>query len=193
MISHWARTWITRIYKPILQFLHQAGVTANMLTVAGLIAAGVTGLLVGYRQFLWAALALVISGLFDSFDGELARLSQQSTPVGAFIDSICDHYGDFAVYLGLLAFFLNQDAEPGIFLVFFAMFGSLIGSQVRSRAGMLGIDTRTVGFFTRMERTLVLLMGLITGQVLIAVAILALANNLSALQRVAYALRVAQN
>src|SRR5512143_1168041 len=123
MISHWARTWITRVYKPFLQFLYKAGVTANMLTFASLITAGITGLLIGNRQFLWAALILLISGLFDSFDGELARFSQQPTRLGAFIDSICDHYGDFAIYLCLLSFFLNKHSELGILFVFFAMFG----------------------------------------------------------------------
>jgi phosphatidylglycerophosphate synthase len=193
MISHWVRTWITRVFRPIAQVLAKAGISANMLTVANVVMAVLTGVLIGYQRLLWAALALVISGLCDSLDGELARLAGQATRTGAFIDSISDHYGDFAIYLGLLSLFISRDSTIGIMLVFFAMVGSLIGSQIRSRAGMVGIELRTIGIFTRMERTLVILIGLVTGQVLIASALLALANNFSALQRLLFTLRAAKD
>jgi hypothetical protein len=68
----------------------------------------------------------------------------------------------------------------------------VFGSQVRSRAGMLGIDTKAVGIFTRFERTLVLIVGILVNQLTIALWILAVLNNLSALQRIVYAVRASQ-
>jgi len=51
---------------------------------------------------------------------------------------------------------------------------------------MLGLDTKDVGFFTRAERIIVLTLGLLTEFLMPAIALLALANNLSALQRLGY-------
>src|SRR5205823_10879334 len=118
----------------------------------------------------------------------IARASGRETALGAFLDSIADHYGDVAIYLGL-AWAGIADGEP--FLVFFvllAMFGSIAGSHIRSRAGMLGIETKDVGLFTRAERILVLAFGLLSGYVVLATVLLAAGNNVSALQRLQYTL-----
>jgi myo-inositol-1-phosphate synthase len=54
-----------------------------------------------------AAGFLALSGLLDALDGELARQREREYPakppnrLGPFIDSVADHYGDFAVYFGL--------------------------------------------------------------------------------------------
>jgi hypothetical protein len=50
----------------------------------------------------------------------------------------------------------------------------------------MGLETKDVGVFTRAERILVLVLGLLTGYLMLAIAILAVANNLSALQRLRY-------
>jgi hypothetical protein len=50
----------------------------------------------------------------------------------------------------------------------------------------MGLETKDVGVFTRAERILVLVLGLLTGYLMPAIAILAVANNLSALQRLRY-------
>src|SRR6266568_1764031 len=66
----------------------------------------------------------------------------------------------------------------------------LLGSLVRSRAGMVGIETKDVGLVTRFERILILLIGLFTHRITVALWILAVLNNLAVLQRVIYVLRV---
>jgi CDP-diacylglycerol--glycerol-3-phosphate 3-phosphatidyltransferase len=66
------------------------------------------------------------------------------------------------------------------------MFGSLVGSHIRSRAGMMGLDAKDVGIFARAERIVVFALGLLTGLVVPAVALLAVAHNVSALQRLCH-------
>ncbi len=132
---------------------------------------------------------VLLGGFLDSLDGEMARLEGGPSPFGGFLDSICDHCGDFAMYLGLLWLYLQRNAMLEIVLIFVALFASVFGSHVRSRAGMAGIDTKTVGIFTRAERTLVLVAGLLLNKVVIALWILAIFNSLSALQRVVYTIR----
>jgi CDP-diacylglycerol--glycerol-3-phosphate 3-phosphatidyltransferase len=186
MLSRLLRTWSPDLLRPIIRLLMRARITPNQLTLAGLVLAIIAG---GSAAIGWlplAAIVLLLSGFLDALDGELARQSESQTPFGAFLDSICDHYGDFAVYLGIAWQTLHSGEHATVLLTLVAMFGSLVGSQIRSRAGMMGLDTKDVGVFTRAERIIVLVLGLLTGFLMPAIALLAFANNLSALQRLRY-------
>jgi CDP-diacylglycerol--glycerol-3-phosphate 3-phosphatidyltransferase len=191
MLSRWFRTWTPQALRPIVALFHRLGFTPNLLTAASLAAALVTGWLVARSQLGWAAFSLALSGIFDSLDGELARQFDLESRLGPFLDSAADHYGDFAVILGILWLALQQNNQILVLSCFFALFGSVVGSHLRSRAGMIGVETKRVGFFTRMERTLVLLLGLLTGWITPAMVVLAVAVNLSALQRLIYVVKVA--
>lgn len=191
MISRWARLWTPRLFRPFINGLVRWGITPNMLTAVGLVLAVLAGVCAAAGWRLAAAFCFLLSGTLDSLDGELARQGQMQTRLGPFVDSIVDHYGDFALYLGIAwhALFSTPGDKTLVLLVLVAMFGSLVGSQIRSRAGMLGIDTKNVGIFTRAERNILLILGLVTGLLIPAFAVLALMNNLSALQRVFFVLR----
>ncbi len=197
MLSRWVRNWDSKLFHPINCFLMRLGVTPNGLTAAGLVLAVLSGACLAVDRLLLGAGCLLLSGLCDALDGEMARQQIQPSRLGPFIDSVADHYGDFAIYAGLVWWALNGkvlfDPSPGnhmtVLLVLIAMFGSLVGSHIRSRAAMVGVDTKNIGAFTRMERTLVLLIGLASGWVLPALVVLALANNVSAIERVVYVLR----
>jgi hypothetical protein len=158
MISRWARIWSSRVFEPLVRGLARVGATPNQLSLASLLATVLAGIFFALGDLPAGAAVFLLGGLLDSLDGELARRSGLESPFGAFLDSICDHLGDFA-------------------------------RQVRSRAGMLGIDLKQTGIFTRMERTLVLSLGILLGQTTIALWLLAIGNNFSALQRVAAATR----
>jgi phosphatidylglycerophosphate synthase len=193
MLSRWIRTWYGEMLRPFLNLILRLGITANTLTVASLIVVIIAGTLFALGQTVLGAWILLLGGFLDGIDGELARLSRVQSPFGAFLDSICDHCGDFAMYFGLLLPLAAEDAFIPIILIFVAGFASVFGSHVRSRAGMVGIDTKTIGLFTRCERIFVLFFGILLGQTTIALWILAIANSLSALHRVIYTIRVSQH
>ncbi len=186
MISRWIRTWYSIVFDPIVRFLARMGITANMLTVASLLIFVIAGILFAFGQVIVGAWLLILGGLLDSLDGPLARQSKIQSSFGGFLDSICDHCGDFAIYLGLLIQYLRSDSYLQIVLIFIAMFASVFGSHVRSRAGMVAIDTKTVGLFTRFERLFLLFICILFGKVIIALWGLAIFNSFSALQRVIY-------
>ena len=188
MLSRLLRNWSADVLRPLIRLLAWARVTPNQVTLTGLLLAVIAGMQLAIGDLGLAALLLCFSGLLDALDGELARRTQGASPMGAFLDSIADHYGDFAIYLGLAVFALHSDDGALALLTVVAMFGSLIGSQIRSRAGMMGLDTKDVGIFTRAERIAVLVLGLATGLVMPCIAALALFNNVSALQRLGYVL-----
>ena len=192
MLSRWIRTWYGSLLDPFLRALERIRITADELTIAGLVAHTLAGVAFAVHQMGWGLSALLVGQVLDTFDGELARRQSADSPFGGFLDSICDHLGDFAVYLGLLWHFLSVNGHTEIVLIAFAMFGSVFGSHVRSRAGMAGIDEKTIGVFTRFERTLVLAIGILFGWLTIALWVLAIFNNVSALQRIIHAVRAAR-
>ncbi len=192
MISRWIRTWNVRYLAPLVSYLAERGVRPDTLTLLGLAAEIVAGLLLAVNWWGWALGMLLLGQVFDSLDGELARRCGTAGPLGGFVDSICDHYGDLAVYLGLLWRSVQVDARVDIILIAVALFGSVFGSHVRSRAGVAGIDTQRIGWFTRFERTAVLAAGILFNHISIALWVLAGLNNFSALQRVIYTVRAAR-
>ena len=190
MLSRWVRTWYGRSLKPFLLLLASFGITPTMLTISSLLLILVSSFVLSQNHLIMGAIFLLLGGLLDGIDGELARVTNHATKFGAFLDSLCDHSGDFALSLGLLWLYLNKRASTEVVLIFVALFGSMFGSLVRSRAGMVGIETRDVGLVTRFERILLLLIGLFTHWITATLWILAVLNNLAAFQRVISVLRV---
>ncbi len=192
MLSRWIRTWYGAVLRPFLSFIARLGLTANMLTVTSLFVVIVAGILFAYGKAILGAWILLFAGFLDGIDGELARITDVKSPFGGFLDSICDHCGDFAIYLGLLLPSLKRGAFLEVILIFIALFASVFGSHVRSRAGMVGIDTKTIGIFTRCERIFILVIGILIGKENLALWALAIFNSFSALQRIIYTIRVSR-
>ncbi len=113
----------------------------------------------------------------------MARLRGESSEFGAFVDSVTDRYSELVIFGGLLVYFLRQQEWLGAGLVYLAAAGSVLVSYIRARAQSVGFDTK-IGIFSRVERYLVLIPGLVFNQPLIAVAIIALFANITALQRI---------
>jgi CDP-diacylglycerol--glycerol-3-phosphate 3-phosphatidyltransferase len=193
MVSRWVRSWDSRLLRPLLSVLSGIGVTPNMLTMGSLLCLVIAGVIAARGQLLTADVLLLVGGIADSVDGELARQTGSMTSFGGFLDSICDHCGDYAFSLGLIWFFLSRQAETEVILVVVALFGSMLGSQGRSRAGMIGLDTRDVGMVTRFERMVLWIIGIATAHISTALWVLAVLNNLAALQRVAHVVKRASD
>jgi CDP-diacylglycerol--glycerol-3-phosphate 3-phosphatidyltransferase len=192
MISRWVRTWDSAALAPLLRWLSRLGVTPNALTVASCLLVVLAAVLLARGDWVAGGVVLLAGGILDGLDGELARALKSASPLGAFLDSITDHLGDMAMHLGLLWWYLARGAVLEPILLFVGLFASMLGSQIRSRAGMVGIDTKTTGLATRFERLMILLAGLFTGWLTLALATLALVNTLSAAQRLRQAVRAAR-
>jgi len=162
----------------------KTGITPNGLTVLGLVATlGVAGVL-ALGHFQVGALLVILTALFDSLDGALARLTNRVTPFGAFLDSSLDRFSEGALYFGLLYAFTQRGATWEILLTYLALLGSLLVSYTRARAEGIRVECQ-VGFFTRFERFVVLCLGLLfPAYLVVALAILALFSTLTAVQRI---------
>jgi len=160
--------------------LARAGVSPNVLTLVGFLAmVGVAGVLaLGYERL--GGLLIVAVGLFDALDGALARSTGTTTTFGAFFDSTLDRFAEIAIYLGLLYLFRGETAV--VLLVYLAITGSLMVSYTRARAEGLGLECK-VGLFTRLERLATLVIGLVLQRTVLALLVLAVLSNLTAVQR----------
>jgi len=160
--------------------LARAGVSPNVLSLIGLCGMLGVALILALGHQRLGGLLIIPVGLLDALDGALARSTGKTSLFGAFFDSTLDRFAEIALYLGLL-YLYRQDAMA-IILVYLAITGSLMVSYTRARAEGLGLECK-VGLFTRLERLLTLVLGLLLNRVLLALLVLAVLSNLTAAQR----------
>src|SRR5919205_1044479 len=84
------------------------GVTPNMLTVVGLLLSGITALTLAQGHMFIGGLLILFAGIFDMFDGAMARVQNAVTSFGAFLDSTLDRYSESIILFGLLWYALQR-------------------------------------------------------------------------------------
>jgi len=169
-------------------------ISPNKLSATAFLAGLGAGVLFFFKKPLLAGIMILISGAFDILDGKVAAESNQESLFGAIFDSTLDRYSEFFIYLGLAAYFKNHWA---LWIIFFTFLGSTMVSYTRARAEGLGIECK-IGIMQRAERMVLLFSGAIVGSifkifnpVMIGVlAIIALASNITAFQRLFYVKKV---
>jgi len=149
-------------------------------------------------HLLGAGLTVLAAGLFDILDGALARSTNRVTRFGGILDSTLDRLSEGALLIGMAALFLFADKGSSLFtlisqewailLVGLALLTSPLVSYIRTRAEAAGVDCQ-VGLFTRAERVVVLALGLLFNQVVIALAIVVVFSLITIGQRLVYVWR----
>ncbi len=182
------RVWFRWYYYPIAAFLNRLGIRPNTVTLIGL--AGTVGcaLLIGFGHLTWAGILLLIMGPVDAMDGALARMRNEATAWGAFVDAVTDRYSELFLFLGFLMYYMAHSNAIGILFAYLAAAGSVLVSYVKARVDASKLDAN-VGLLTRVERYIVLIPGLIFSGLyqplaLIAIIIIAVFANFTALQRI---------
>ncbi len=188
-LTSWLRAASRGILESIARVLQATHISPNMLTVIGFVLALVVAYVLASGQLLWGGVLMILAAVFDAFDGTLARVSNRTSRFGAFLDSTLDRYSESVIFLGLLIHYIQTDQQTEAILVVVALVGSLMVSYTRARAEGLGLDIKS-GLLTRVERVLILIVGLISGWMLVALWLLAILTNLTALQRIYAAWRL---
>lgn len=174
------------VIEPLADFFIRLGVTPNMMTLAGLGLNIAGAVLVAGGQMTAGGLFILIGGPFDGLDGAMARRLGQPTRFGAFVDSVTDRWSEMLIFMGLLFYYLSSNHPQALLyslLVFLATMGSVMVSYTKARAETLGFDCN-VGVLTRMERYLVMAPALVLNMPWLALWIVAILANVTALQRV---------
>jgi soluble lytic murein transglycosylase len=173
---------------PVGRSLFRLRLRPNHLTVMGLAVSllAAAAFIAGHTQ--GAGLLLILAGLFDLFDGSLARASGQVTEFGAFLDSVIDRYSDLVVLLGIVVFFASTPHARGALVAMAGLVGSVMVSYTKARAESIGIACN-VGVMERPERMICLIAGALFGLMEPALWVLAILSNVTALQRILYTRR----
>src|SRR6266446_5334475 len=79
-----------RFFDPVARLLFRARVRPNHLTVLGLGVSIAAAYVFSVGRLRWGAALLAVAGLFDFFDGAVARLAGSDSDYGAFLDSVVD-------------------------------------------------------------------------------------------------------
>ena len=194
---------LTRLKQKVQQALtveakaaHRIGLTPNRISVISVALAFLSA--IAYWAYgtwqtqklyiLLATVLLLLSGFCDALDGVLARLYQETTAFGGFLDSLLDRYADAAVYVGIIVGGLcNQ------FWGLTALVGSLLVSYARARAEAAGIKMESVGLVERAERIIMLAAASIaavfwqpTTAMNVGIILIAILSNLTVFQRGLY-------
>jgi phosphatidylglycerophosphate synthase len=99
--------WVNwRFSSPITRLLSYTSIRPNQITLVGSLAGLMAAVLVlrgGWAAVAGAGVLLQLHSIFDSCDGEMARLRFQGSRLGQWLDSVCDDVVDmvFIVCAGL--------------------------------------------------------------------------------------------
>jgi phosphatidylglycerophosphate synthase len=204
-ISNEDRGRIKKVFEPIALGMGRLGLTPDGLTLIGFGITVIGAALLAAQFWLIGGIIVFIGGVFDMFDGTLARATGKVSPLGAFMDSVFDRWGEAVVYLGIIwgaVLAGGSSSEIGatgadvvIVLAAAAVGAAFMVSYTRSKSEGLGFTAGTgmaaIGVMPREIRLVVLSLGLIvTGltssflALAIALAIIAIGSVITVVQRI---------
>jgi CDP-diacylglycerol--glycerol-3-phosphate 3-phosphatidyltransferase len=171
------------VLDPAGAFLNRLGLQPNTVTLFGLVGNTVAAYLLAIGHISWGGVVVLLMAPVDALDGTMARLRGKSSKFGAFVDSVTDRYSELVIMLGLLIHYTQQPDWQNVVLVYLAAAGSVLVSYVKARAESMGY-VANIGLLSRVERFLVLIPALILNVAPIAMWIIAVLANGTAVQRI---------
>lgn len=160
LVPAWVKDAGRAVLSPIVRLAQALHLTANAVTVIGLVIVIVAAILIGSGWLLVGALVLAGGSVLDAVDGALARASGGGTPFGSFLDSTLDRAGEAIVYLAIAVYYL-RGAEPTwpVLAAILALVGSFMVSYSRARAEGIGVAA-AIGLAPRTERLVLVIAGI---------------------------------
>ena len=153
------RSWAV----PVAVAMGRLGLSPNALTIIGFAGTTVAALAAATQQWLLAGILVLAFGIFDLFDGALARATGRASKFGAFLDSTLDRTGENLVYVGIAAGVVAIGLGSFWLLAVLAALAMAFASVVtyaRAKAELVGLHGE-VGFAPREVRLALLGGGLI--------------------------------
>jgi archaetidylinositol phosphate synthase len=190
--------------EPVGKAFSRAGFTPNQISLLSLLLGVATMLLFALRSFPLGAIVLLASAILDLVDGHVSRIQDSGTRFGAVFDWIVDKYVDTLAMLGVgisgIPIITRLIQAPPIadpVVVMIAILGSMMNTFIKPvvyaevgfadrHHGKIEDPLEGVGFFGRPETLIVLIVGGFTGLIWVSLLIIAVATNLSAMERIIY-------
>jgi CDP-diacylglycerol--glycerol-3-phosphate 3-phosphatidyltransferase len=144
------------ILQPVAGLLVLVRINPNQVSWASLGFGFLAGTTLAFGHFGFGAIFATISGLLDSLDGMVARLSGIASEAGEVLDAAVDRYVEFFFLSGLVIYYREVPALQ--ILVLLALLGSFMVSYTTAKAEALGVDPPK-GSMRRAERAVYLTLG----------------------------------
>ena len=174
LVSPETRARVRGLMTPIAVGLGRLGLTPNGLTLIGFGSAIIAAGFAVAQLWLPAGLLCVFGGVFDLFDGALARATNKAGPLGAFMDSTFDRWGEAILYIGVVWGAMTLGLDLAVVLAAAAMGSAFMVSYTRAKSESLGFAPGTgmanVGLAPREIRIVILTIGLVLAGLLPATA-----------------------
>lgn len=150
---------------PIAAGFGRLGLTPNHLTLIGFGIAIVAAVAAAQGAWFAAGLLVIFGGVFDLFDGALARATGTASKLGAFMDSVFDRAGEGVVYVGIVAGAAAAGFIEGAIVASAALASAFMVSYVRAKSESLGYTPGSrmaaIGLAPREVRLVILTVGLV--------------------------------
>jgi CDP-diacylglycerol--glycerol-3-phosphate 3-phosphatidyltransferase len=204
-ISNESRGQIKKIFEPIALAMGRLGLTPDGLTVIGFLITAAGAALVGIQLWIVGGLVVFIGGVFDMFDGTLARATGQTSRLGSFMDSTFDKMGEILVFLGVIAGLLAADAgDVPVIVAAAAMGAAIMVSYTRAKSDGLGFSSgmglAAVGVMPREIRLVIVSIGIVlTGTSIgptaieLAMGVILVGSVITVIQRIIHVRRQAKS
>ena len=145
---------------PLATGFGRLGLTPNALTVIGFLGTCVAAFAAAAQSWLLAGVLVLAFGIFDMFDGALARATGTASKFGAFLDSTLDRTGESLVLAGVAVGCALGGFGFGVLLAGLAATFASGVTYTRAKAESLGLKG-DVGVAPRPERLVFLTIGLV--------------------------------
>jgi len=160
LIPDWLDDLFLKSVIPVIRELTLARVNPNWLTVIAFLVTVAAAAVVLLDHLVAAAVLVIVGGILDFADGKVAALTGRVTSFGGVLDSTLDRYSDAALFVALVVHF----AARGHYLVALAAIAALFGATMTSYLAALGLahghDLR-VGILRRQDRVALIAAGLL--------------------------------
>lgn len=169
-VSPATRQRVRELATPIARGLGRLGLTPNALTIIGFLGTCIAAFAAASQWWLAAGILVLAFGIFDLFDGTLARATGRATKFGAFLDSTFDRAGEVIVYVGLVWGTLDLGLWLPVVLAAAALGAATLVSYVRAKSEGLGFTVGSgmaaIGLAPREVRVAILGLGLVVAGLL---------------------------
>jgi CDP-diacylglycerol---glycerol-3-phosphate 3-phosphatidyltransferase len=145
---------------PVALAFGRLGLTPNALTIIGFAGTCVAASAAAAQQWTLAGILVLGFGIFDMFDGALARATGRASRFGAFLDSTLDRTGEGLVLAGVAVGCATVGFTQGVILAGLALSFASVVTYTRAKAEAIGVHGE-VGFAPRPERLVLLAAGLV--------------------------------
>lgn len=151
MLDTHARKIFNPIFNKIAKIMIGLKLSANQITAIAFVIGILSAVALYFNKYLLSFLLLWLSGLFDAVDGEVARLSNKKSLIGAQLDIVSDRIVELA-FIWAIAFNHKELLYELLFLVSMI----LISMTVFLTTGMIAKNNTKKSFYYQsglMERT----------------------------------------